>query len=61
VTGALLLFVPRWAFYGALVLTCTIGSGTIFYLMLHNNPTVPLALTFLAATLALVTRPRRAS
>jgi putative oxidoreductase len=60
--GAVLLFVPRWTCYGALLLACTVGSATMFYLMLlHHNPAVPLALTLLAATLAWVTRPRRVS
>jgi putative oxidoreductase len=62
VAGAVLLFVPRWTFYGALVLTCTVGLATMLcLLLLHNNPAVPLALTLLAATLAWVTRPRRVS
>src|SRR5579864_7022484 len=26
-TGALLVFVPRWTCYGALLLTCTVGFG----------------------------------
>jgi uncharacterized membrane protein YphA (DoxX/SURF4 family) len=57
VIGALLLIVPRWTFYGALILICTIGSATMFYLLsLHNNPTVPLVLTLLVATLAWMTR-----
>jgi uncharacterized membrane protein YphA (DoxX/SURF4 family) len=59
VVGAVLLFVPRWTFYGALLLVCTIGSATMFYLiLLHHNPAVPLTLTLLAASLAWVTRPR---
>src|SRR3984885_5309358 len=27
--GALLIFVPRWTSYGALIITCTVGLGTI--------------------------------
>jgi uncharacterized membrane protein YphA (DoxX/SURF4 family) len=62
VAGAVLLFVPRWTCYGALLLVCTVGSATMFYLLLlHNNPAVPLTLTLLAATLAWMTRPRRLS
>ena len=62
VAGAVLLFVPRWTCYGALILTCTVGSATLIcILLLHNNPAVPLALTLLAATLAWVTRPRLAT
>jgi uncharacterized membrane protein YphA (DoxX/SURF4 family) len=60
VTGALLVFVPRWTCYGALLLACTVGLATFLYVaLLHNNPSVPLALTLLAATLAWLTRPRR--
>jgi putative oxidoreductase len=60
VAGAALLFAPRWTCYGALLLTCTVGSATMFYLvLLRHNPAAPLALTLLAATLAWVTRPRR--
>jgi putative oxidoreductase len=29
VAGALLLFVPRWTCYGALLLACTVGLGTV--------------------------------
>jgi putative oxidoreductase len=29
VTGAALLFVPRWTFYGALILTCTVATATL--------------------------------
>src|SRR5271165_2801381 len=27
--GALLIFVPRWSSYGAFIITCTVGLGTI--------------------------------
>ena len=30
--GALLVFVPRWTFYGALLLTCTVGLATVLSL-----------------------------
>ncbi len=61
VAGALLLFVPRWTCYGALVLACTIGTATVLNVVfpLHQNPLVPLVLTLLAAGLAWLTRPRR--
>ncbi len=62
VTGAVLLFVPRWTCYGALVLACTIGTATALSiaLPLHQNPAVPFVLTLLAATLAWLTRTLRA-
>ncbi len=61
IAGALLLFVPRWTYYGALVLACTIGTATVLNVLfpLHQNPLVPLVLTLLAATLVWLTRPRR--
>ncbi len=60
VIGALLLFVPRWTSCGALVLTGTIGMATVLTigLHLHQNPVIPLVLTFLAGTLAWLARPR---
>jgi uncharacterized membrane protein YphA (DoxX/SURF4 family) len=61
IAGALLLLVPRWTCYGALVPACTIGTATVLNVLfsLHQNPLVPLMLTLLAATLAWLTRPRR--
>lgn len=61
IAGALLLFVPRWTFYGALVLAYTIGTATVLNVLfpLRQNPLVPLVLTLFAATLAWLTRPRR--
>lgn len=60
--GAVLLFVPRWTCYGALLLFCTVGSAFVISLaLLHNNPAPALALALLAATLAWLTRPRRVS
>ncbi len=61
IAGALLLFVPRWTCYGALVLAGTIGTATVLNVLfsLRQNPLVPLVLTLLAATLAWLTRPRR--
>jgi putative oxidoreductase len=60
--GAILIFVPRWTCYGAILVTCSVGLATTLYIvLLHNNPAVPLALTLLSITLAWVTRPRRVS
>lgn len=60
IIGALLLFVPRWTWLGALLLVCTVGSAALFYIVkLHNDPTVPLTLCALAAILGLLARPRR--
>ena len=57
--GALLLFVPRWTCYGALLLACTIGLGTVLsFLRLNDNLIPPVALTLMAGTLAWLTRPR---
>ena len=54
--GALLLFVPRWTCYGALLLTCTVGLATV--LSLTKPDFWPsLALTLLAATLTWLTPP----
>lgn len=61
VAGAQLLFVPKWTFYGALLLACTVGLGTVLTLTrLHDNLAPPPALTLMAATLAWLTRPRKA-
>ena len=41
--GALLIFVPRWTSYGALIITCTVGLGTILcFTMALYNPMFPL-------------------
>lgn len=51
--GALLVFVPRWTSFGALIITCTIGLGTVLcFTMDLFNPIFPLVMTLLAATLA---------
>lgn len=51
--GALLIFVPRWTFYGAIIITCTVGLGTVLcFTMALYNPLFPLAMTLLAVTLA---------
>jgi len=60
--GALLIFVPRWTSYGALIITCTVGLGTILcFTMVLFNPIFPLVMTLLAATLVwLAWRPKPA-
>ena len=51
--GALLIFVPRWTSYGALIITCTVGLGTyLCFTKALFNPIFPLVMTLLAATLA---------
>jgi putative oxidoreductase len=59
--GALLVFVPRWTFYGALLLTCTVGLATVLSLTRPTDFWPALSLTLLAATLAWLTRPRLVS
>jgi uncharacterized membrane protein YphA (DoxX/SURF4 family) len=68
VAGAVLLFVPRWTCYGAMVLACSVGSATVISLItLRGDPVwgrpvmvlVPLVMTALAVLLAWLTRPRR--
>ena len=70
IVGAVLLFVPRWTCYGAILLACSVGLGTLISLtVLRGNPTwgapemvlVPLVLTLLAAVLVWLTRPHRVS
>jgi putative oxidoreductase len=70
IAGAALLFIPRWTCYGAIVLTGSVGLGTLISLtVLRGNPIwgvpvmilIPLILTLLAAVLALLTRPHRLS
>jgi uncharacterized membrane protein YphA (DoxX/SURF4 family) len=56
--GALLVLVPRWTFYGALLLSCTIGLATVLSLTRPIDFWPALSLTLLAATLAWLTRPR---
>ena len=66
VAGAALLFVPRWARYGAIVIACSVGTATaITFTVLRHDPVwgspamklVPLVLTLLAVVLAWLTRP----
>ena len=59
--GALLVFVPRWSFYGALLLSCTVGLATVLSLRRPPDFWPALSLTLLAATLAWLTRPRLVS
>jgi hypothetical protein len=70
IVGGALLFVPKWTCFGALVLTCSVGTGALVSLtVLRSDPTwgsgssvmvvVPLVLTMLAALLAWMTRPHR--
>jgi putative oxidoreductase len=68
--AAILLFVPQWTCYGAIVLTCSVGLGTVLsFTLWRSNPTtwssgivsIPLVLTLLAATLAWLTCPHRAA
>jgi putative oxidoreductase len=70
VAGSILLFVPRWTCYAAIVLTCTVGLGTVLsFTLWRSDPTtwsleivsIPLVLTLLAAVLAWLTRPHRAA
>jgi uncharacterized membrane protein YphA (DoxX/SURF4 family) len=54
--GALLIFFPRFTTYGAIIITCTVGLGTVLcYTMSLFNPMFPLLMTLLAATLAAMT------
>ncbi|MGA2848766.1 MAG: DoxX family membrane protein [Terracidiphilus sp.] len=58
--GAILILIPRHTFYGAIIITCTVGLGTwlCFTLPLYN-PIFPLVMTLLAATLAVLARPSK--
>ncbi|HEY4300162.1 MAG TPA: DoxX family membrane protein [Candidatus Didemnitutus sp.] len=60
--GALLIFKPRWTSYGAIIVTCSVGLGTVLcFTLALFNPILPLVLTLLGATLAwLGWRPRPA-
>jgi putative oxidoreductase len=60
IAGVALLFVPKWTRFGAIVLACSVGSGTLISVtVLRGDPTwgssemvlVPLVLTMLAAVL----------
>jgi uncharacterized membrane protein YphA (DoxX/SURF4 family) len=69
VTGAVLLFMPRYTFYGALVLISSVGTATVLSVtVLRGNPfwgglamvLQPLILTLLTVTLAWLTCAERA-
>lgn len=65
IAGVLLLFVPRRTSYGAFIITCSAGLGTIFCFTIARynlyNPIFPLVMTLLAATLVwLAWRPKPA-
>lgn len=57
--GAILVLVPRSAFYGALLLMCTVGFAVVltFAGRIHDSPLAPLVLTVIAAMVAWLTRP----
>ena len=58
--GAVLILIPRWTFYGAIIITCTVGLGTyLCFTMPLYNPIFPMAMTLLAATLAGLAWPRK--
>jgi uncharacterized membrane protein YphA (DoxX/SURF4 family) len=71
--GVALLFVPKWTWFGAMLLACSVGTGTLISVtVLRGNTTwgsgspemmvaFPLVLTILAALLAWLTRPNRVS
>src|ERR1700749_1671985 len=53
--GAVLILIPRWTRYGAVIITCTVGLGTyLCYAKDLFNPAFPFAMTLLAGTLALL-------
>jgi putative oxidoreductase len=60
--GALLIFIPRWTSLGALIITCTVGLGTVLcFTKALYNPSFPMVMTLLAATLVwLAWRPKMA-
>jgi len=66
VAGAVLLFVPRWTGYGAIMLACSVGLATLISAtVLRGNPdwggpamvAIPLIMTSLAILLAWLTAP----
>jgi hypothetical protein len=71
--GVALLFVPKWTWFGAMLLACSVGTGTLISVtVLRGNTTwgsgspemmvaFPLVLTILAALPAWLTRPNRVS
>ena len=68
VVGVALLFVPRYTFYGTVVLISSVGTATVLSVtVLRGNPLwggsamvlQPLVLTLLTIALAWLTRPPR--
>ncbi len=68
VVGAVLLFVPRWTWLGAVMLFSSVGSAALISLtVFRGDPNwggpvtiaAPLVLTLLCALLAWMTRPQR--
>jgi putative oxidoreductase len=65
VLGVVLLFVPRFTFYGAIVIISSVGTATVLSLtVLRGNPhwgglamVLPLVLTLVTVTLAWLTYP----
>jgi putative oxidoreductase len=58
--GAVLILIPRFTFYGAITITCTVGLGTyLCFTMPLYNPIFPLIMTLLAATLAALAWPQK--
>lgn len=60
VVGALLVLVPQWASYGALLLTCTVGLGAVLSWRRPADLLAACLLTLLAVSVAWLTRLRRA-
>ena len=58
VVAAIFLFIPRWCFFGALILMSNMGLATgLCMLKLHQSFAVPLVLMLLAGSVAWLTRP----
>jgi uncharacterized membrane protein YphA (DoxX/SURF4 family) len=64
--GVILLFLPRWTCYGAIILACSVGSAAVISLtVLRGNPVwggpvmivVPLVFTLVAMFLAWLAYP----
>lgn len=60
VAGALLVLMPRWVRYGALLITCTVGLGAALSWPRPADFWAGLSLAALAATLTWLAWPRRA-
>ncbi len=62
VGGALILLGRRWAFLGAIMCACTVGTGALLYAFkLHRDATLPAVITVLTIGLAVLAYMRRAS